>query len=207
SFTDHTTRAAQALPPRTSQEPRTVNPLFAATLQRCETALRQAPSHPGAIARQPWAVSWAVQVAVASVLRDWGIEPDLLQGHGTGRLAAATVDGALSIEDAAALVADHDGTWLPSYVVARLQVWQGGERPMVRIEIDADRLGSAGLHRAVAEAYVAGRHPRWDRVLRGGRYTWIPTYPWQRQRYWVDRAVSPTPGGSPTRPSDTRRAS
>ncbi|MEV6865319.1 type I polyketide synthase [Streptosporangium subroseum] len=47
---------------------------------------------------------WAMQVALARLWREWGIEPDLLIGHSMGEIAAAVVSGALSLADGAAVV-------------------------------------------------------------------------------------------------------
>ncbi|MEV0136904.1 acyltransferase domain-containing protein, partial [Dactylosporangium sp. NPDC050688] len=40
------------------------------------------------------------------------------------------------------------------------------------------------LMTAVARAYVAGWSPDWTLLLSGGRRVELPTYPFQRQRYW-----------------------
>ncbi|MEV0229127.1 type I polyketide synthase [Nonomuraea sp. NPDC050786] len=48
---------------------------------------------------------WAMQVALAAVWREWGVEPDLLIGHSMGEIAAAVTAGALSVADGAAVVA------------------------------------------------------------------------------------------------------
>ncbi|MGK8522863.1 SDR family NAD(P)-dependent oxidoreductase [Nocardia asteroides] len=47
----------------------------------------------------------AVELACAAVLRDWGIEPDVVVGHSVGGLAAACVAGVISVADACAVVA------------------------------------------------------------------------------------------------------
>jgi acyl transferase domain-containing protein len=49
-------------------------------------------------------VLWAMQVSLAAVWRSWGLAPDVLIGHSMGEIAAATVSGALSIADGAAIV-------------------------------------------------------------------------------------------------------
>ncbi|GAA2000785.1 type I polyketide synthase [Nocardiopsis rhodophaea] len=48
----------------------------------------------------------------------------------------------------------------------------------------------AGMLTALGELYVAGRPVRWSGVVGdGARFTRLPTYPWQRERYWyTDRA-------------------
>ncbi|MFI6731652.1 type I polyketide synthase [Nonomuraea sp. NPDC050451] len=48
---------------------------------------------------------WAMQVALAAVWREWGVEPDLLIGHSMGEIAAAVTAGALSVADGAAVIA------------------------------------------------------------------------------------------------------
>ncbi|MFD8499509.1 SDR family NAD(P)-dependent oxidoreductase [Amycolatopsis sp. NPDC059657] len=48
---------------------------------------------------------WAIMVSLAAVLRSYGVEPDAVVGHSQGEIAAAYVAGALSLEDAARVIA------------------------------------------------------------------------------------------------------
>ncbi|MEV6276992.1 type I polyketide synthase [Nocardia sp. NPDC051832] len=48
---------------------------------------------------------WATMVALAEVWRSAGVEPSVVIGHSQGEIAAATVAGALSFDDAARIVA------------------------------------------------------------------------------------------------------
>ncbi|MFG3351111.1 SDR family NAD(P)-dependent oxidoreductase [Streptomyces sp. NPDC048001] len=94
------------------------SPVFAEALDRCDAALRQftdwsvaavlrgetgAPSLERVDVVQP--VLFAVGVSLAAVWRERGVRPDAVVGHSQGEVAAACVAGALSLNDAAAVVA------------------------------------------------------------------------------------------------------
>ena len=58
------------------------------------------------------------------------------------------------------------------------------------------------LLEALGALYQAGEQVDWKRLYpRGGRFVRLPSYPWQRQRYWVDPArpaqATPAPSSSP----------
>jgi acyl transferase domain-containing protein len=93
-------------------------PAFAARAAECGTALAafvdfdlldvltQVPGAPGldrVDVVQP--ALWAVMVSLAALWRSRGLEPDLVVGHSQGEIAAATVIGALTLDDAARVVA------------------------------------------------------------------------------------------------------
>ncbi|KDN87764.1 type I polyketide synthase [Kitasatospora cheerisanensis] len=93
-------------------------PAFAARIAACERALaphldwsllavlREEPDAPPldrVDVVQP--VLWAVMVSLAELWRAHGIVPDAVVGHSQGEIAAACVAGALSLDDAARIVA------------------------------------------------------------------------------------------------------
>ncbi|WP_435835650.1 SDR family NAD(P)-dependent oxidoreductase, partial [Streptomyces avermitilis] len=86
-----------------------------------EDVLRQAPGAP-TLERvdvvQP--ASWAVMVSLAALWRSYGVEPSAVVGHSQGEIAAACVAGALSLRDAARVVA------LRSQAIAKGLAGRGG---------------------------------------------------------------------------------
>ncbi|MEU4204669.1 type I polyketide synthase, partial [Streptomyces sp. NPDC026294] len=98
------------------------SPLFAARLDECAVALAPyvdwsltdvlvgvegAPALEAAEVVQP--ALWAVMVSLAAVWEAAGVVPDAVVGHSQGEIAAATVAGMLSLEDAARVVAVRSG--------------------------------------------------------------------------------------------------
>ena len=87
---------------------------------------------------------FAVQVALASLWRSWGVEPDAVVGHSMGEVAAAYVAGALSLEDAALVICTR------SKLVKRT-VGQGA-MASVELSIDEARRAIAGYEDRVSIA-------------------------------------------------------
>ncbi|PSK57374.1 Polyketide synthase PksN [Micromonospora sp. MH33] len=56
------------------------------------------------------------------------------------------------------------------------------------LDTDARVAGEGGPLRELAADWVAGRDVDWDALHPEGtvRRTGLPTYPFQRQRYWID---------------------
>ncbi len=131
------------------------SPVFAQSLVDCERALspfvewslRDALADEVLSARvdvvQP--VLFAVMVSLAALWRSVGVEPDAVVGHSQGEIAAACVAGALSLEDAARVVA------LRSRVIARTLAGKGGMVSVgLGVEAAEKRLSAWGRRISVA---------------------------------------------------------
>ncbi|MEV6945302.1 type I polyketide synthase [Streptomyces sp. NPDC051172] len=119
------------------------SPVFAARMAECEQALAphldwslsavvrgepDAPSLQRIDVVQP--VLFAVMVSLAALWQSYGVEPDAVVGHSQGEIAAAYVAGALSLEDAARIVA----------VRSRAQRELSGTGGMASVALPADAL-------------------------------------------------------------------
>ncbi|OBK31656.1 polyketide synthase [Mycobacterium asiaticum] len=153
--------------------------VFADQLHRCEKALREhvdwsltdvirsAPGAPGldrVDVVQP--ALWAIMVSLAELWRSVGVTPDAVIGHSQGEIAAAYVAGALSLEDAARVVA------LRSQLLVRLS----GVGGMASLAVDpaegqrllepwGDRLNIAAIN-GVSSVVVSGEVAAVDELVR-----------------------------------------
>ena len=68
------------------------------------------------------------------------------------------------------------------------ECWEQRE-PRLIASLAAERPETESMLAALGEWYVAGGEPDWSGVFAdGGRRVELPTYPWQRRRYWFDAA-------------------
>jgi acyl transferase domain-containing protein/aryl carrier-like protein len=166
----------------------------------------------------PAAAMFAVQVALCRLLDSWGVRPDMVAGTGIGELAAAYLTGSVALVEAGEALAA--GGWQPS--------GSGGaasDRADVTIvvgcppdgghggQIVVGTRGAAGsevqtLIRAAVTAYVHGVGLEPEVLFAGHavRRVPLPTYPFQRRRYWPVRPAArpdpPRPSAEPPRPAD-----
>ncbi len=129
------------------------NPLFRSVIERCDQHLQPLTGwslleelHADAATSridqtevaQP--ALFALQIALAEVLKSWGIEPQVVIGHSVGEIAAAYVADILSFEDAIQVV----------YHRSRLQERTAGHGCMLAVGISASQ----------AESLLVPYHPR-----------------------------------------------
>ncbi|WP_257002504.1 type I polyketide synthase [Streptomyces sp. WZ.A104] len=120
------------------------SPVFAARLAACDAALRPyvgwsvtdavrgdegAPSLDDVVVVQ--CALWAVMVSLAALWESVGVRPAAVVGHSQGEIAAAVVSGALSLEDAAKVLA------LRARAIAATLSGRGG---MVSVPLPADEV-------------------------------------------------------------------
>ncbi|HUR03100.1 MAG TPA: type I polyketide synthase, partial [Nonomuraea sp.] len=119
------------------------SPVFAEEIGRCADALApyvdwsltealdggpDAPDLRRGDVAQP--ALWAMMVALAQLWRAAGVLPDAVAGHSQGEIAAATVAGALSLDDGARVIA----------LRARLMAETGGGGGLLAITLPADEV-------------------------------------------------------------------
>ncbi|MBA6433411.1 SDR family NAD(P)-dependent oxidoreductase [Streptomyces sp. GMR22] len=112
-------------------------------------------------------VLWAVMVSLAELWRSYGVEPAAVIGHSQGEIAAACVAGALSLEDAARVVA------LRSKALRALSGLGGMVSVSLPVEAVRERLGRWGERLSVAAVngpsavVVSGDADALDELLAG----------------------------------------
>uniref|UniRef100_UPI0004C91E3B type I polyketide synthase n=1 Tax=Streptomyces sp. NRRL B-1347 TaxID=1476877 RepID=UPI0004C91E3B len=110
--------------------------------------------------------SFAVMAGLASVWASVGVEPDAVLGHSQGEIAAACVAGALSLEDAARVVALRSRT-IAAELAGRggmASVALGEQEAAARLERWADRVEVAAVN-SPSSVVIAGDAEALDEVL------------------------------------------
>ncbi len=149
---------------------------------------------------------FALQVALARLWQHWGIEPKVVVGDGLGEVAAAYVGQRLSLRAAVQrvcglsrpmLAADSEavdsGAASASGCTALLEI-----SPAPQLSSDAAetvltslRPGQSGrstLFTALGRLYEQGQPIRWSALFSAGvQVQPLPLYPWQRERFWVEK--------------------
>jgi acyl transferase domain-containing protein len=144
--------------------------------------------------RQDGTGAFALQYSLAELWRTWGVVPRGLWGQGVGEVVAACVSGRLSLQDGLYRVSRANTTVDSALVVTREAAMENMQREgcgaFLEIRLQAGESEWTQLLRSLAELYVSGLEIDWpgfDRHYTRRRVP-LPTYPFQRQRYWPDQA-------------------
>ena len=165
----------------------------------------------------PLARSFAMDVALARMWRGLGIDPAVVAGRGIGELAAACVAGVVSFDEALRLVLAGEGVPAADTrertirvlgrsadthecdVVIAIGEMAAPEAAPLPIAAKATIATSShnGLEwqllvKGLGVLYSCGASPDWGAFYEGrsrGRVA-VPTYPFQRERYWFDAPVA-----------------
>jgi acyl transferase domain-containing protein len=149
---------------------------------------------------QAAAALFIAQYALAQVWRGWGLQPQASLGAGLGAGVAAVLEGRLSLEAAlqlAAAGAKPDGADLAAGIAAFaaqslfLSIGAAPAPPPLRCIASlgaAAAAPEAGLALAAGELWLAGANLDWRAFAQGEnrRRLALPTYPFERQRYWIE---------------------
>jgi acyl transferase domain-containing protein len=182
-------------------------PSFAEAVDRCGAALapevgqrvRLALSA-GTAGAPADLVTFVAQYALAELVAARSVRPTRCHGSGVGADVAAVLSGTTALADALRGTATrtptspspspHDG----ADVRLVFGTCAPTDRDTVRLFADPAMAASSAVLTALAELWVAGASVDWTAEHDGDRYrVSLPTYPFQRRRYWIEPATTTPP--------------
>jgi len=161
---------------------------------------------------------FAFEYALAMMWRSWGVKPSAVMGEGVGTVAAGCIAGLYDVETALRLAAARGESIEAANSIGRTmtpreadidifstrEALDGAGCP-IRLEIGPDLLATAhepdvwrALCDRVVSLYTAGADVDWDGFDRGylRKKVALPTYPFDRRRYWLDHVTPQSPAGT-----------
>lgn len=164
-------------------------PVFRRTIDECAEVVRSSLDRPlteilfgEAAGREAQLALFALEYALAQQWIAWGVEPAAVMGHGLGEDVAACVAGEVSLADGLRLVGER----------ADYRDRPGLERGhRVFLEIGP----SMEITNSLAALYASGVRVNWMEFYRDCERCKValPTYPFQRERYWHEAATTARP--------------
>ncbi len=175
-------------------------PVFREALDKCGEALKGVLEKPlvqvlygpeGALLKEAAygnAAVFAVEWALARLWRAWGVEPKRVEGHGVGEDVAGVERGAFGLEEGLKRAVAR-GPWYAREAAEKAPKTDGAE---VCLEVVPPRPGRSEwtqVLETLGGLYVRGVEVDWAGydAPYGRRRVVLPTYPFQRQRYWLTR--------------------
>jgi acyl transferase domain-containing protein/acyl carrier protein len=186
----------QAQSPEKARELSASEPVFREEMERCARLLR---SSGGGEEGEP--ARFAAGYALARLWMSWGVRPEALRGRGVGEWIAACLAGALPLEEALRRLSSRAGMGAAAGRFAAESAGPEGDPRRLVLEIGLP--DQAALLAALGHLWLAGLRLDW-RGFHGGerrRRLPLPTYPFARQRYWIEpRPVAPAAEALPAAP-------
>jgi acyl transferase domain-containing protein len=181
-------------------------PVFREALDKCAEALKGVLERPlvqvlygpeAALLKEEGygrAAVFAVQWALARLWRAWGVKPKRAEGEGVGEDVAGVETGALSLEEGLKRAVAREPR--PAKALKT-------DEAEVCLEVVPPRPGRsewAQVLETLSGLYVRGVEVDWAAydAPYGRRRVVLPTYPFQRQRYWLTSGEA-RPGSPPGR--------
>ena len=171
-----------------------------------------------ATTRSERAALFVVEYALARLWLHWGVRPTIVIGRGVGELVAGVISGELSLDEAATRAIRQpsgDGAdpitplSLPAHALALVIGPPGGQLSTPNIAATVlPTLRDHGrdiesVFETLAHLWLHGVEVDWRALHDGERRARVPlpTYPFERERYWIDPAPR-VPDARPSTPAD-----
>ncbi|WP_025690883.1 non-ribosomal peptide synthetase [Paenibacillus zanthoxyli] len=138
--------------------------------------------------------SWGIQVALARLFMEWGIEPSGMSGEGIGEWVAQMLSGkcsparaleqALQAEDESSPTLQHSLSSPELGFVIEFGCSETNE-PAMASYLESD--GPSWLHTRLANLWTAGIRVNWTSYYAQEQRARLelPTYPFEREVYWI----------------------
>jgi acyl transferase domain-containing protein len=160
--------------------------VFREALERCTGLSRRCGA-----GEQGEPARFAVDYALAWLWISWGVRPQAVLGEGVGAWVAACLGGELTLEDALRRVTEGAGRPAVETPLAERMAELERDPRRLFLEIGSPNLGA--LLTALGSLWIAGRRLDWAGFHGEERRQRLPlpTYPFERQRYWIEPRTAP----------------
>jgi acyl transferase domain-containing protein/acyl carrier protein len=156
---------------------------------------------------------FAVEYALARLLMSWGVRPQAMLGDGVGGLTAACLAGVMPLDDALASAVNPANPAPLALRAPEIPLLSSAELHRdprrLLLEVGPGNATGQAVLTALGRLWLAGLRLDWSGFYsqETRRRVPLPTYPFERQRYWIEAAPAMAPENrtdrsDPTDPSD-----